>query len=35
MGVSLTIREFIMHSQIRELTALALSKNAEVADETH
>ncbi|HFZ1920915.1 TPA: amino acid adenylation domain-containing protein [Serratia marcescens] len=35
MGVSLTIREFIMHSQIRELTALALSKTAGVADETH
>ncbi|WP_237446169.1 phosphopantetheine-binding protein [Serratia marcescens] len=35
MGVSLTIREFIMHSQIRELTALALSKTAEAADETH
>ena len=35
MHISLTIREFILHSQIRELTALALTKTREEADGVH
>ncbi|WP_315901996.1 phosphopantetheine-binding protein [Photorhabdus kayaii] len=35
MGITLTIREFILHSQIRELTVLAQSKSGETAHGTH
>ncbi|RAX07478.1 non-ribosomal peptide synthetase [Photorhabdus bodei] len=35
MGITLTIREFILHSQIRELTVLVQSKSGEIAHGTH
>ncbi|WP_118988104.1 non-ribosomal peptide synthetase [Photorhabdus sp. CRCIA-P01] len=35
LGITLTIREFILHSQIRELTVLVQSKSGETAHGTH